>query len=304
MADRPSGGNARISGQCDNAPPARSQYARHYHAERSSALTITARPTPNAAPARLKIRKNIDALGAQELTDLRRAIAQSIALKDKRSYEYFAGWHGVPLGWCQHHDTLFLPWHRAYLYWLELALQSEVPGVTLPWWDWSNSATIPEPYTVAQADGSENILAKAPITVFNADRQSGWPTETSRDPGEIANTPTPPYQQEWAYAMQADNYADFNQRIWTVHDTVHVWVGGTMGQLDWAAYDPVFFAHHANIDRAWRIWQAAHPGANPPADVLDVSLQTDPALTVQAVLDVTRLGYEYAGTQSTVPGSA
>jgi hypothetical protein len=24
-----------------------------------------------------------------------------------------------------------MPWHRAYLYWLELALQSQVPGVTL-----------------------------------------------------------------------------------------------------------------------------------------------------------------------------
>jgi tyrosinase len=267
-------------------------------------LTVTARPAPNAPPARLKIRKNIDALSAQELTDLRAAIKQSIALKDKRSYEYFAGWHGVPLGWCQHHDTLFLPWHRAYLYWLELALQSQVPGVTLPWWDWSSTGAIPGAYAVAQADGSENILAKAPITVFNAAHQSGWPTETSRAPGEVPQTPAPPYRQEWAYAMSADNYPDFNQRLWGVHDTVHVWVGGTMGQLDWAAYDPIFFAHHANIDRAWRIWQAAHPGANPPADVLGQSLQTDPAMTVQAVLDVTRLGYEYAGTQSTVAGSA
>jgi hypothetical protein len=30
-------------------------------------------------------------------------------------FDYFAGWHGVPLGWYQHHDPLFLPWHRAYL---------------------------------------------------------------------------------------------------------------------------------------------------------------------------------------------
>jgi tyrosinase len=267
-------------------------------------LAVTAPPAPNAAPARLKIRKNINALSAQELTDLRRAIKQSMALNDKRGYEYFAGWHGVTLGWCQHHDALFLPWHRAYLYWLELALQSQVPGVTLPWWDWANAADIPGPYTVAQADGEENILAQAPITVFNAAHQSGWPTETSRAPGEVPQSPAPPYQQEWANAMKADNYADFSQRIWGIHDTVHVWVGGTMGQLDWAAYDPLFFAHHANIDRAWRIWQAAHPGANPPSDILSTSLQTDPAMTVQATLDVTRLGYEYAGTQSTVPGSA
>jgi hypothetical protein len=23
-------------------------------------------------------------------------------LNDKRGFDYFAGWHGVPLGWCQH----------------------------------------------------------------------------------------------------------------------------------------------------------------------------------------------------------
>lgn len=267
-------------------------------------MPITAPPAPNAAPARLKIRKNINALSAQELTDLRRAIRESVALKDKRSYEYFAGWHGVPLGWCQHHDPLFLPWHRAYLYWLELALQSQVPGVTLPWWDTSTAAAIPESYSIAQADGGENILAKAPINVFGAAHQSGWPTETSRSPGEVRQSPAPPFAQEWANAMKADNYTDFSRLIWSLHDSVHVWVGGTMGQLDWAAFDPLFFAHHANIDRAWRIWQSAHPGGTPPADILGQSLQTDPAITVRAVLDVTRLGYEYAGTQSTVPGSA
>jgi len=267
-------------------------------------LSITARPAPNAAPARLKVRKSIDSLSVQELADFRRAVKQAVALNDKRGFDYFASWHGVPFGWCQHHDPLFLPWHRAYLYWLELALQSEVSGVTLPWWDWSKDATIPSAYSSAQADGEENVLAKAPIKAFNTANKSGWPTETSRAPGEVPQTPHPPYQQEWAYAMKATTYTDFSQRIWAVHDTIHVWVGGTFAQVDWAAYDPLFFAHHANVDRAWRIWQAAHPGANPPANILDESLQTDPAMKVHATLDVHQLGYEYAGTQSTVPGSA
>ena len=168
-------------------------------------MSITARPAPNAAPARLKVRKSIDSLSAQELADFRRAVKQALALNDKRGFDYFASWHGVPFGWCQHHDPLFLPWHRAYLYWLELALQSEVPGVTLPWWDWSKDAAIPSAYSSAQADGEENVLAKAPIKAFNTAHKSGWPTETSRAPGEIPQTPGPPYQQEWAYAMKADH---------------------------------------------------------------------------------------------------
>ena len=269
-------------------------------------MSVTVRPAANAAPARLNIRKNISALSPAELANLRRAIKQAMELNDKRGFEYFAGWHGVPLGWCQHHDALFLPWHRAYLYWLELALQSQVAGVTLPWWDWSTAGTIPAAYTEAQAGGAGNVLAAGvAIKVFGAAPKAGWPTHTSRAPGhDIEQVPGPPYPKEWAHAMQATNYTDFSQRIWTVHDTVHVWLGGTLAQVDWAAYDPLFFAHHANIDRAWRIWQTSHPGANPPASVLGQSLQTDPALTVRATLDVRQLGYEYAGAQSTVAGSA
>ena len=53
-------------------------------------LTITARPAPNAAPARLKVRKSIDSLSAQELADFRRAVKQAIALNDKRGFDNFA----------------------------------------------------------------------------------------------------------------------------------------------------------------------------------------------------------------------
>jgi hypothetical protein len=136
----------------------------------SSELTITARPTPNAAPAQLNERKSIDSFSAQELFDFHRAVKQASALNDKRSFDYLlAG----------------MPWHRAYLYWLELALQSQVPGVTLPWWDWSKAAGIPLAYSSAEAAGAANVLAKAPIKPFNTTHKSGWPTETSRAPGEV-----------------------------------------------------------------------------------------------------------------------
>ena len=49
----------------------------------------------------------------------------------------------------------------------ELALQSEIPGVTLPWWDWSKDRAVPAAYPSAQADESANVLAKAFIKAFN-----------------------------------------------------------------------------------------------------------------------------------------
>jgi len=53
----------------------------------------------------------MEAFSARELTGLRRAIKQTIVLNYKRGFDDFAGWHGVPLGWCQQHDALFLLWH-------------------------------------------------------------------------------------------------------------------------------------------------------------------------------------------------
>ena len=43
------------------------------------------------------------------------------------------------------------------------------------------------------------------------------------------------------------------------HNAIHLWVGGdvthSMGHLHFASYDPVFFLHHANVDRIFAIWQ-------------------------------------------------
>ncbi|KAH3824746.1 hypothetical protein DPMN_126599 [Dreissena polymorpha] len=36
-----------------------------------------------------------------------------------------------------------------------------------------------------------------------------------------------------------------------LHDEVHDWVGGDMGYLGSAAYDPIFYMHHAFIDYIW-----------------------------------------------------
>jgi polyphenol oxidase len=49
------------------------------------------------------------------------------------------------------------------------------------------------------------------------------------------------------------------------HSTVHLWTGQDppglldMGALARSARDPVFFAHHSNIDRLWQVWKDVGP---------------------------------------------
>jgi len=51
-----------------------------------------------------------------------------------------------------------------------------------------------------------------------------------------------------------------------VHDNVHVNVGGYAGHMaypDVASFDPIFFLHHANVDRLCALWQIIHPEDDP-----------------------------------------
>ncbi|KAG8825735.1 hypothetical protein FRC19_010652 [Serendipita sp. 401] len=45
-----------------------------------------------------------------------------------------------------------------------------------------------------------------------------------------------------------------------IHGSIHGYIGGHMDDLDYAAFDPVFWLHHANVDRIFALWQARNPG--------------------------------------------
>jgi hypothetical protein len=81
--------------------------------------------------------------------------------------------------------------------------------------------------------------------------------------------------------------------VW--HNAIHGYVGGEMGDPNLAAYDPIFFPHHCNIDRIWAIWQVRNGVDNIPSHIKDVVLRPF-AMTVRQVLDINALEYEYASS--------
>jgi tyrosinase len=93
--------------------------------------------------------------------------------------------------------------------------------------------------------------------------------------------------------LSAGGIALYSRTLEGLHNRVHGWVGGHMGIIPFAAFDPVFWAHHTMIDRIWRLWQLRHPGATPPVSILDEALPPF-RMTVRQTLSVTALGYDYA----------
>jgi tyrosinase len=279
---------------------------------------VTVQVHARAAPvkAQIKLRQNVSQMSGDEVARFRAAMKQFIERPDNKGFEFFANWHGVAFGICKHHEELFLPWHRGYLYLFELALQDIDAEVTLPWWNWMDEAGIPNAY---EEGGADNVLRKAPIKPWGGETREGWPTETNRDPGgpkPEGPAPWPPPVRSgeiagkqvnlYDWMMKASSYREFNERCWRLHDNVHVWVGGTMEDQDWAAYDPIFWAHHAMVDRLWRIWQHANPSALMDRGLLEtpMTFASEPSMTVRQVQDVTQLGYDYAGQVASSPGPA
>jgi tyrosinase len=251
--------------------------------------------------AQLRRRKSVDELTADDLAALRSAYTAMEGLSDDRGFGFWAGIHGLPLPIsCKHHNPLFLPWHRAYLYLFEQALLDQSADAGLPWWDWTAQTGVPRAYDRATLDdGSANPLASGPVTGIPATQfqQAGLPPETAtfRQPDVPATLPSP---QQIDDVLDAADFTDFTERIEDIHDGVHVWTGGTMSLVPLAAYDPLFWAHHTMIDRIWWLWQIKHPGADPPSNLLDLPLAPFPALTVRRTLDIATLGYDYAASVS------
>lgn len=270
-------------------------------------MSPVASTRPPAVTAAVKLRLNAAHMTADQVTAYRNAVQAMQGQADNRGWQYYAGWHGIPQGWCEHGTPLFLPWHRSYLYHLELALQSHDASVTIPWWDWIGDAGIPQAF---EGDPSSNPLAGGPIAPIGGGGEDGIPTETSRDPGAAAQQDpgvlSPPLQERYDWLMAPTDFLEFSRRAESLHNNMHVWTGGTMGEIPTAAFDPLFFSHHAMVDRLWRIWQVAHPGGSPPASMLGDSLRagTRPIFTVGDVLDVQALGYDYAASSASVPGTA
>ena len=254
------------------------------------------------------LRSSIEALETAPggLDALRDAYGKMQKLSDNRGWIYWAGIHGFPQFMCWHHGRvgmggrrpydLFLPWHRAYLLYWEHTARDQNDAAALPWWDWTSDGShtigIPNSFAAAQVNGSSNVLASGPMPPIPPDPAR----QTNRSPDDPANLPT---QDDVTGLMSLGNYVDFSNQLQDIHDNVHGWVGGDMGVVAVSSFDPIFWSHHCMIDRVWYLWQLQNGVDNIPQDYLDKPLAPF-AMTVQDVLDINSLGYEYAQASSQI----
>ncbi len=209
-----------------------------------------------------------------------------------------------------HWNIGFCAWHRQYLRSFEKALQSQVPGVTLPYWDWADHVAAVTKLFAPTFLGSLRSGIPGPVTdgvlrnpVPPAERPPWWPagatgfpihpllregfgSRLSRGSVGVGWPPTtagmnqleqlvitqPGVHPLWFFWLILE---EGDQQVTSrTHNRGHNYIGGHMSGR-YSPNDPIFWLHHANVDRLWANWQArrlaAVPGSKPeehypPAD--------------------------------------
>ena len=192
---------------------------------------------------------------------------------------------------CQHGSWYFLPWHRGYLLALEANVRAEVERLNgpddwaLPYWNYFK----PDESALPPAFASPH-----------------WPDGTGDNPLYVEQRYGPggdgdvfvPIEQVSLRALDEPDFTGVSGggspgfggvdtgfshggRVHggietQPHDWVHGLVGGrrgddpsaqgVMSNPDSAGLDPIFWLHHANIDRLWESWTRAMPDHVDPDD--------------------------------------
>jgi tyrosinase len=241
-----------------------------------------------------------------------------------------------------HRGPAFLPWHREFLLQVETDLKAIDPALFIPYWDWTEDSALPDPtkspiwddqFMGGNGDPDDDWrVATGPFAYSTGN----WPIPPENDGPAlqrqfgviVPNLPTPedlnlamneafydtPYYNSSPFTLGFRNRLEGwitqrgDNRVKTsgsqLHNRVHLWVGGSMTPMT-SPNDPVFFLHHAFIDKVWADWQARKLEENPdftthynptkdgpPGHNLHDQLKPWKR-TIADLLDISKLGYAY-----------
>lgn len=193
-----------------------------------------------------------------------------------------------------HNCWLFFPFHRWYLYFFERILGKLIddPTFGLPYWNWDNPSGMSMP-TFFEGKYLPNVdpnqtetrlnpafdafrnVEHLPPAILNIDFNNTPSADCVQQIGSnlslmykqmIANSPNATTFFGGEFKAGDDPISIQNSKgpliESGVHTAAHIWVGNPrmpnnedMGNFYSSGWDPLFYTHHANVDRMWKIWK-------------------------------------------------
>lgn len=235
------------------------------------------------------VRRNIYSLQSNsvDLLAYRKGVASMKALPatNPLSWQFQANIHGTtdtgPLvtNWnkCQHQSFFFTSWHRMYVYYFERIVRAQAgdTNFALPYWNYeiATQRALPSAFRIPAHNLNPLYESRR-----NSSINSGSSLTPSVTSAAVALSSIPfigSYTSDpkcfGGVAIPAPR--QFNNGNFTgqlelqPHNVIHGTIGGLMGNPLTAGRDPIFWLHHANIDRLWVQWLSQGGGrVNPTTD--------------------------------------
>lgn len=292
-----------------------------------------------SAPFNVKVRPPAHALDAEYAAKVERAytLMKSLPVNDPRSFSAQANIHcaycsatyqmgnsSTPLQ--VHASWLFFSFHRWYMYFHEriLAHLLEDDSFALPFWNYDHpdGMTIPDAYmmypnlTDPYRDPSHLPPSKIMVDFYymnasirTAEEQTAANLATIYRMVTGATTQLSFHGQPYRKDDQPE--PGFGTMETMPHNSVHGWTGDQyqvgskdMGTLYAAGRDPVFYTHHANLDRLWEVWKSLGNDDIDDSDYLqsEFVFYDEYAqlikVNISDSLDTIKLGYTYAPVEN------
>jgi tyrosinase len=189
------------------------------------------------------------------------------AIADYRSIAL--GGPGQPRVWrtCSHfgYTEHFLTWHRMYLYFFERTVEKVVgKPFALPYWTYAKNN---DGRRLLPPEFQHPKIGTKPNPLYFRERNEDFVNDGLNTAEEASHRS--------AFAertlLSSHSRSGFSSQLEdTPHGSIHSAVGTTlgMGSFAMAARDPIFWVHHANIDRLWESWRNPGPDGNSAHDAV------------------------------------
>jgi tyrosinase len=151
----------------------------------------------------------------------------------------------------------FLTWHRAFLYFFEVTLKLAAKeakvqtDLELPYWNWYVDSALPAIFIEGDAKTNPLWHKRMNNSINGGALEKAFFAKKVLLPSKPSE-----FRQTFSVPLEANP-----------HGGIHGAIGGDMGTVPRSARDPIFWLHHANIDRLWAVWVNMGDGRkNPSSD--------------------------------------
>ena len=253
------------------------------------------------ASASLERRKEIRELTSEEWDRFAGAVNE---FRLSGTWEKIANLHTDPKVWQVAHSdesglqAAFLPWHRVFLRRMEGELQRIDPKVTMPYWNWALDSEDPAGSPVLSPDffgGSGDPETSFCVTEGSFSDLSNETCVKRLIPRDSGGFLTLSNLKE--VLVENPDYGRFVNTMENglgLHGHLHMFLGGDMARMN-SPKDPLFYAHHAFIDKLWWEWQMMHNELGSPAYKGNATAPLYPfEESASDVFSVEDMGYTYS----------